>query len=66
MVKYCCNKQDIDLSTSQSFCSDSDILQTETLCNIIDKMPKLTSDERKQTLRLNLYNKNNSRKWSQA
>ena len=66
MVKYCQNKPDIDLSTTHSTCSDTDTLQPETLTHIIDKMPKLTTHQRKQALRLNLYNKNSSRKWSQA
>lgn len=66
MVKYCHTKQDIDLSTTHSTCSDTDTLQPETLTNIIDRMPRLTSEQRKQAVHLNLYNKNSSRKWSQV
>jgi hypothetical protein len=66
MVKYNQTKEDTDLSTSQSLCSDSDVFASETLRNIIDKMPKLTPEERRQTIRQNYSTKSNSRKWSQA
>jgi hypothetical protein len=66
MVKYSHTKQDIDLSTTHSTCSDTDTIQPETLTNIIDKMPKLTTEQRRQAVRLNLWHKNSSRKWSLA
>jgi len=66
MVKYNHRKEDLDLSTTQSNCSDSDVFPSETLSNIIDKMPKLTPEERRQTMRMTYSTKNNSKKWSQT
>lgn len=65
MVKYSQRKEDGELSTSQSICYESDIFPSETLSNIIDKMPKLTSEERRRTSKLSINEKNSSRKWSQ-
>ena len=64
MVKYNHKKEDCELSTSQSICCDSEVSPSETLIHIIDQMPKLTAQERKQAIRLSHCLKNNSRKWS--
>ena len=66
MVKYIHRKEDCEVSTSHSIYSESEIIPSETLSNMIDKMPKLTAQERKQTTRLHLYSNSNSKKWSQA
>lgn len=66
MVKYTLRKEDCEVSTTHTICSDTDIYHSETLISIIDKMPKLTPQERKETTRLHQSSNNNSKKWSQA
>jgi hypothetical protein len=64
MVKYTQKKEYCEVSTSHSIYSESDTFPSETLSNIIDQMPKLTAQERKDN-RLHIFPMNNSRKWSQ-
>lgn len=66
MVKHIQTKDDHDLSTSHSLCSETYIFPSETLSNIIDKMPKLTPQERRQAMRISHSPSTNSRKWSQS
>jgi len=47
MVKSAQNNEDYEISTTQTICSDIDIFHNETLTSIIDKMPKLTPQERR-------------------
>jgi len=47
MVKSARNNEDCEISTIQTICSDIDIFHNETLTSIIDKMPKLTPQERR-------------------
>jgi hypothetical protein len=65
MVKYPSKREETDLSTSHSLCSESEVPLTETLLTIIEQMPKLTSLERRQGMRSSQCVRSNSRKWSQ-
>ena len=65
MVKYLCKRDETDLSTIQSICSESEVPVPETLINIIEQVPKLTSLERRQGIRLPHSMRSTSRKWSQ-
>ena len=66
MVKYPSKREETELSTSQSLFSDSELPVTETLINIIEQVPKLTSVERREGIKLSHPMRNNSRKWSQG
>ena len=66
MVKSARSKEDCDISATQTICSDTDIFHNETLGSMIDKMPRLTHQERRQAIRLHHRSNSNSKKWSQA
>lgn len=65
MVKYICKSEDSELSTSQSLFTENDVPLVETLSNLIERVPKLTTQQRRQTIRLPHSSKGHSRKWSQ-
>ena len=67
MVKYLEKKEDCELLTSHSVCTDSEpLLPTCTLTTLIQQVPKLTPLEKRNSYRMMPGAKNNSRKWSQV
>lgn len=64
MVKFSQRKEDSDLSTSHSQCSDTELTPLETLSNIIDALPKLTHAQRRLSYHAHRNTKTVSRKWS--
>ena len=67
MVKYLEKKEDSELSTSQSMFTESESLVAPcTLTTLIQQVPKLTPQEKKNSYRAMHAAKSNSRKWSQA
>lgn len=43
MVKYICKSEDSELSTSQSLFTENEVPLVETLSNLIERVPKLTT-----------------------
>jgi hypothetical protein len=64
MVKSSLRKEEVELSTSHSLCSESELPSLETIATIIDALPKLTHAQRRLSYHAHRHTKTVSRKWS--